>query len=62
MGVGRALFEAARLRLPDGFWLATQPDNRRARAFYERLGMRLDRVEAGEAGDRVFYRFIPPGS
>lgn len=60
-GVGRALFEAARRRMPDGFWLSTQPANGRACAFYERLGMMLDRVEPGHAGDRVFYRFAPRG-
>lgn len=38
-GVGRALFEVAMRRMPEGFWLSTQPANARARAFYERSGM-----------------------
>lgn len=58
LGIGRALFEVAKRRLPNGFWLATQPDNRRARAFYERLGMMFD--GADPASDRVFYKFAPP--
>ena len=56
-GVGRALFEVAKQRMPDGFWLSTQPANRRACAFYERPGMALDRLEEGSAGDRVIYVF-----
>lgn len=60
LGIGSALFDVAKLRLPDGFWLTTQPDNRRARAFYERLGMMFDHVEPGHTGDRVFYTFAPP--
>jgi GNAT superfamily N-acetyltransferase len=59
-GVGQALFEAARRRLADGFWLATQPTNGRARAFYERAGMTFDRLEPGEHGGRAIYRFTPP--
>jgi len=59
-GVGTALFEVARQRMPDGFWLSTQPANARARAFYERRGMTLDRLEAGHAGDRMIYTLAPP--
>ncbi|MDO8295703.1 MAG: GNAT family N-acetyltransferase [Caulobacter sp.] len=61
LGIGGALFDVARRRLPNGFWLATQPDNQRARAFYERLGMKIDRLEPGPAGGRVFYTFGQPG-
>ncbi|MDO9223403.1 MAG: GNAT family N-acetyltransferase [Caulobacter sp.] len=60
LGIGEALFEVARRRLPAGFWLATHADNGRARAFYERRGMQVERVEADPAGDRVFYRLAPP--
>lgn len=62
LGVGSALFEVARRRLPDGFWLATHSDNSRARAFYEKAGMTFERLEPGDAGDRVFYRFGQPCS
>lgn len=54
-GVGRTLFDVAIARFPDGFWLATQTENVRARAFYERRGMMLDRIEE----DRVYYRLTP---
>jgi GNAT superfamily N-acetyltransferase len=58
-GVGRALFEVARQRMPDGFWLSTQPANPRACAFYERLGMVLDRSAFGQTAERVVYA-LPP--
>lgn len=51
-GIGGALFSVAVKRMPGGFWLATQVENVRARAFYERRGMVLDRLE----DDRVCYR------
>jgi ribosomal protein S18 acetylase RimI-like enzyme len=54
-GIGKALFEIAREQMPDGFWLSTQPGNARARAFYERHGMTLERVELGAQGDRLIY-------
>lgn len=54
-GVGGALFAMAVERFPDGFWLATQTENHRARSFYERRGMTLDRFE----DDRVYYRLKP---
>ncbi len=53
-GVGGALFAVAVARLPDGFWLATQVENARARGFYERRGMVLERIEEG----RVYYRLV----
>lgn len=52
-GVGGALFAVAVERFPGGFWLTTQIENLRARGFYERRGMVLDRFEE----DRVYYRF-----
>lgn len=55
-GVGRVLFEVARRKMPDGFWLSTQPGNARARAFYERAGMRLERIAPDPSGDRAIYR------
>lgn len=45
LGIGRNLFELARTAMPKGFWLRTSADNKDARAFYETLGMRLDRME-----------------
>ena len=54
-GVGRALFEVAKAQMPGGFWLSTQPANRRAREFYERRGMSVDQKRGGADRDRVFY-------
>jgi GNAT superfamily N-acetyltransferase len=54
-GVGRTLFEVAKERMPDGFWLSTQPANGGARAFYEQCGMTPEPLDAGYAGDRVIY-------
>lgn len=56
-GVGGALFAVAVARMPDGFWLATQAENVRARGFYERRGMVLERIEE----DRAYYRLGPRG-
>ena len=42
--------------MPEGFWLSTQPDNMRARTFYERAGMMLDRIEPYPSGDRAIYQ------
>ena len=39
-GVGRRLLELAKQLLPDGLWLRTAVDNRRACRFYERSGLR----------------------
>lgn len=59
-GAGAALFAAARAQLPEGFWLTAQAANARARAFYERRGMRLDRVEDHASVERVIYVLDPP--
>ena len=61
-GTGAALFEAARAQLPEGFWLATQLGNERARGFYERRGMRLDRVEDYNGVERAIYVLDPPNN
>ena len=39
-GIGRLLLDVAKDRLPNGLWLRTAADNRRARRFYERNGLR----------------------
>jgi len=39
-GIGRMLIDFAKRQLPDGFWLRTAANNRRACAFYEREGCR----------------------
>jgi putative acetyltransferase len=39
-GVGHALFEFAKARMPQGFWLHTDAGDARAGAFYERRGCR----------------------
>jgi GNAT superfamily N-acetyltransferase len=44
-GVGWALLDFAKERLPGGFWLRTSADNLRARRFYERNGMRPGEIE-----------------
>ncbi len=60
-GVGHRLFEVARQAMPGGFWLSTQPGNSRARAFYERAGMRLHRIRLDPSGDRAIYELAGPG-
>ena len=45
LGVGRKLFDLARAAMPEGFRLRTAADNKEARAFYEAVGMTLDRTE-----------------
>ncbi len=54
-GIGAALFEVAAARLPAGFWLSTQIENHRARAFYEARGMVLDRIEGAAGEERAIY-------
>lgn len=56
-GVGSLLFEVACQKMPHGFWLSTQPGNRRACEFYERAGMVLDCLDTTPAGERLVYRF-----
>ena len=38
-GVGKALLDFTKSRMPDGFWLTTMVVNRGARKFYEREGL-----------------------
>jgi ribosomal protein S18 acetylase RimI-like enzyme len=45
LGIGKKLFDLARTVMPEGFWLRTAAENEEARAFYEAVGMRLDRTE-----------------
>lgn len=59
LGLGRALFEVARQRMPEGFWLSTQPENHKARAFYERAGMVVD-GSVDQTAERIVYAY--PGS
>ena len=44
-GIGKNLFSHAKTAMPKGFWLHAAADNKEARAFYEAVGMRLDRIE-----------------
>jgi len=59
-GIGHRLFELAKQKMPDGFWLSTQSENIRARAFYERAGMQLDHIEPDPSGDKVIYKLPRP--
>ena len=54
-GIGRALFNLAAAKMRDGFWLSTQLNNHRARDFYTRRGMILDRVEGDAEAERAVY-------
>ena len=45
LGIGKKLFGCARAAMPKGFWLRAAADNTEARAFYEAVGMTLDRIE-----------------
>lgn len=56
-GIGRALLGVAKQQMPNGFWLATHPDNSRARAFYERHGMVHDLSDCAMEQDRARYVF-----
>lgn len=60
-GVGSELFNVAVRQMPSGFWLSTQPNNYRARAFYERRGMSVDYMDSETSGARVVYVF-PSGA
>jgi len=44
-GVGRALLDFAKERLPNGLWLRTAADNLRACRFYERHGLRATETQ-----------------
>ena len=44
-GIGRALLDFAKERLPNGLWLRTAADNLRACRFYERNGLRASETQ-----------------
>jgi len=44
-GIGSALM-LAKQQMPNGFWLSTDAKNERARSFYEKHGLQLQRYEA----------------
>jgi GNAT superfamily N-acetyltransferase len=44
-GVGRALLDFAKERLPNGLWLRTAAENLRACRFYERNGLRASETQ-----------------
>src|SRR5229473_3542152 len=44
-GIGRALLDFAKDRLPNGLWLRTAADNLRACRFYERNGLRASETQ-----------------
>ena len=57
-GIGQALLEEARRRMPGRLVLATHETNTRARAFYEREGFRLERLEDDAAHRRVKCHYV----
>jgi putative acetyltransferase len=57
-GIGRALLDFAKQQLPDGLWLRTAVENRRACAFYEREGRRGETQTHPTLGhETVIYRW-----
>jgi GNAT superfamily N-acetyltransferase len=58
-GLGRMLFEFARARMPDGFWLRAAADDKRACGFYEHLDCRAgERARHPALGyETVIYRW-----
>ncbi len=59
-GVGSALLDLARREIPQGLWLSADAANVRARAFYERRGLRLDRYEADPVTGRPDAVYVWP--
>lgn len=59
VAVGRALLDFAKRQLPDGLWLWTAVENRRACAFYEREGCQRGETEMHPTLGhlRVIYRW-----
>lgn len=55
--IGVHLLDLAKQRFPQGFWLSTQPENVRARAFYEHNGLTLDHARSKLDDERVIYVF-----
>jgi ribosomal protein S18 acetylase RimI-like enzyme len=64
LGIGKKLFALASTMMPEGFWLRTATENKDARAFYQALGMRLDRTEPHprHGHDTAIYMIGSPGS
>jgi GNAT superfamily N-acetyltransferase len=58
-GIGRALLDFAKERLPNGLWLRTAADNLRACRFYERNGLRPTETQIHPAlgHPTVIYRW-----
>jgi ribosomal protein S18 acetylase RimI-like enzyme len=58
-GIGRALLDLAKQQLPDGLWLRTAAENRRACSFYEREGCRRGETQTHPAlgHPTVIYRW-----
>ena len=61
-GIGRALPEFAKQRLPDGFWLHAGVDNPGACAFYDAHGLRRVRLEPHPrlGIPMIVYEWRPP--
>ncbi|MCZ0736213.1 GNAT family N-acetyltransferase [Phreatobacter sp. AB_2022a] len=59
-GVGVALLDDAKREMHGGFWLRTDAENRRARRFYERHGLRLDRLAAHPDHGQMTARYVWP--
>lgn len=55
--IGRTLFEVAHGAIGRKMWLSTMADNVRARRFYERFGLTVQRTE--DEGARVIYGWPP---
>jgi GNAT superfamily N-acetyltransferase len=61
-GVGKTLFAEAKRLMPGGFTLWANTANARARDFYERQGMVLDRIgPRPDKPDQIIahYRWLP---
>jgi len=64
-GIGTALLDKAKALSPAGLTLFTHQQNQRARAFYERRGLRAVRFGVSpvpESEPDVLYRWNPAGS
>ena len=55
-GIGKALLDFAKQRMPDGFWLRTHALNVRGHRFYEREGLTHLRTEPHPQHPEVIFR------
>lgn len=55
-GIGKALLDFTKARMTDGFWLRTHARNVKAHRFYEREGLRLDRIEPHPEHPEIMFR------